>query len=77
MRGRCLLKLLLSTHIPDRVASVISISGYSNHELHGDANMLFDFDMQLSYMNQKKYTAHMRVLFVRVSARVVKREIRS
>jgi hypothetical protein len=43
--------LTLSTHMPSRVLAVATASGYPDRESYGDANILFDVDLQLAHMD--------------------------
>ena len=37
--------------MPDRIRAIVSASGYADRESYGDANILFDLDLQLAYMD--------------------------
>lgn len=43
--------LTVATHVPDRIRAIVSASGYADRESYGDANILFDLDLQLAYMD--------------------------
>lgn len=43
--------LTVATHVPDRIRAIVSASGYADRDSYGDANILFDLDLQLAYMD--------------------------
>ena len=54
--------LTFATHFPDRVLAVVSASGYPDRESYGDANILFDIDLQLSYMDPHLLAIHLSTI---------------
>ena len=45
--------LLLGSHYPDLFLGIVSISGYSDREMYGDANIQFDLDTQMPFLDAK------------------------
>eukprot|EP01041_Mallomonas_annulata_P003130 gene3130-6156_t len=54
--------LTLATHCPDRFLAVATASGYADRENYGDANSLFDVDLQMSYMDPLLIAIHMAMI---------------
>ena len=54
--------LTVATHIPDRIKAIVSVSGYADRENYGDANTLFDMDLQLAYMDPLLLAIHLATI---------------
>lgn len=54
--------LTLATHLPDTFQAIVTASGYPDRELYGDANILFDLDLQLGNMDPLLTAIHWAVL---------------
>ena len=54
--------MTLGTHLPDSFLAMASASGYSDREIYGDANILFDMDLQLSYMDPLLIAVHLATI---------------
>ena len=54
--------LTLGTHLPDQFKALATASGYPDRESYGDANILFDLDLQLAYMDPLLIAVHLAAL---------------
>lgn len=58
--------LIMGVNIPDKALAVVPISGWIKREKYGDANIIFDLDTSMSYLDPalKWVILHYNLIFI-------------